>query len=158
MGMGKLWTEHCARCHGEQGQGGGAGTRTLITKALFDQNHDRRFFDAIKHGVPDMGMEAFGGTLTDAEIWGLVVHIRELQHRGLRAAGSAPKASEGGVYRSKHHTFAVEEVIPEGQGLNTPWAMDWLPDGSHLITNRSGTLYLGKGKTLGQQVSLGKLQ
>src|SRR5687768_3928062 len=98
--MTQLYAENCANCHGDKGQGGGGGTRTLLTRELFDQKHDRRFFDAIKNGVPDAGMEAYGATMSDAQIWGLVVHIRELQGRALRAAEGSPKAV-GGVYKSK---------------------------------------------------------
>jgi aldose sugar dehydrogenase len=152
MSMGRLWAEHCSRCHGDRGQGGGAGTRTLLTKELFDQKHDRRFFDAIKHGVPDMGMEPFGGVLSDEEMWGLVVHIRERQHQALRAAGNAPKPTEAGTYKSQHHTFAVEDVFDTGTELNTPWAIDWLPDGSAIVTNRGGTMYVAQGKSLGAPV------
>lgn len=134
----RLYNDTCGKCHGMDGSGGGAGTQTLNTEELFDQKHDRRFFDAIKNGVPDAGMEAFGGTQSDEEIWALVVHIRELQERALRTKNGSPKAVDG-VYKSKRQDFRVETVV--SHGLSTPWGIDWLPDGTMLVTNRNGELH-----------------
>jgi len=143
----RLYEENCSHCHGDRGQGGGAGTRTLLTEELFDQKHDRPFFDAIKNGRPEMGMEAFGGSLSDEQIWGLVVHIRELQARALREKNGSPRPVDG-VYRSQRAAFRVETVVGGGQGLRTPWAIDWLSDGRMLITNRPGTLLVKDGDRL----------
>ncbi|MFQ3676864.1 MAG: PQQ-dependent sugar dehydrogenase [Fimbriimonadaceae bacterium] len=130
-----LYIEACAKCHGQRGEGGGGGTRTLLTPELFDQEHDRRFFDAIKNGVPEMGMEAYGETLSPEVIWGLVVHIRELQARARREqTGSVPAVD--GVYTTKRHAYRIETVVDSG--LETPWGIDWLPDGRMLVTNRPG--------------------
>lgn len=137
----RLYEDTCGKCHGMRGEGGGAGTKSLNTREKFDQKHDRPFFDAIKNGVPDMGMEAYGGSLTDEEIWGLVVHIRELQAQALRREFGSPKA-ENGVYTSQHHRFRVETVVSESEGLATPWSLDWLPDGRMLITNRPGRMVI----------------
>lgn len=133
----KVYDQYCSKCHGDRGQGGGAGTQSLLTKAKFHQDLDRKFYDAIKLGVADAGMEAFGQTLTDKEVWAQVVHIRELQRDGLRAE-TAPKVTEG-VYDGERHDYTVETVV-EGNGLRVPWAIDWLPDGKMLITNRPGKM------------------
>lgn len=129
----------CAKCHGQNGEGGGGGTLTLLTEDKFDQKWDKPFFDAIKNGVPDMGMEGYGASMTDEQIWGQVVHLRELQARALRAKNGSPKPVNG-MYRSKRHNFKVETVLEEG--LKTPWGIDWLPDGRMLVTNRPGTMVL----------------
>jgi glucose/arabinose dehydrogenase/cytochrome c5 len=143
----RTYNENCANCHGENGQGGGAGTKTLNTKEKFDQKNDKPFFDAIKNGVTDMGMAAFGGSMSDEMIWGLVVHIRELQARALRAEFGSPKAVNG-VYSSQRARFRVEDVVTGG--LRTPWSLDWLPDGKMLVTNRPGGMYVYDG---GQKIA-----
>ena len=146
----RLYNEYCSKCHGENGQGGGAGTQTLNTLEKFDQKHDKPFFDAIKNGVPDNGMEAYGQTLSDEEIWGLVVHIRELQAQALRRQNGSPRATNG-VYNSQRAKFRVETVVDESQGLRTPWSIDWLPDGTMLVTNRPGFLKVVRGgKAVGE--------
>lgn len=135
------WENNCSHCHGMDGKGGGAGTQTLLTEALFDQDLDKRFFDAIKNGVKDTGMTAFGETMSDEEIWSLVVHTRELQARALRTESSRTRLN--GVNKKRGHSYRVETVFEEG--LKTPWSVDWLPDGRMLVTNRGGRLLLVKG-------------
>lgn len=140
-----LYNRTCAKCHGANGEGGGGGTRTLLTKAKYDQKYDRPFYDAIKNGVDSMGMEAYGSTMSPEQMWGLVVHIRELQSAALRAEFGDPKPTNG-IFKSQRHDFKVETVLDKG--LKTPWAIDWLPDGRMLITNRPGSmLVLDKGRT-----------
>ena len=132
-----LYSENCAKCHGAAGEGGGAGTKTLLTRDKYAMKNDRPFFMAIKNGMPDMGMEAYGPTMSEPEIWGLVVHIRELQYRHLR--GTEPnRKTLGGPWKSKYHDFKVEDVV--ASGFDTPWSIDWLPDGRMLVNNRSGSM------------------
>ncbi|MFP4683770.1 MAG: PQQ-dependent sugar dehydrogenase, partial [Ectothiorhodospira sp.] len=56
------------------------------------------------------------------------------------ASGASP---DGGIVKdrveSEAATFRVVRVV---DGLRHPWAVDWLPDGRMLITERGGTLYL----------------
>ncbi|MFM9957038.1 MAG: PQQ-dependent sugar dehydrogenase [Phycisphaerales bacterium] len=144
QGATSLWDQHCLTCHGERGQGGGAGTRTLLTEPLRSIDLDRRFFDSIKQGVPDTAMTAFGETLSDKQIWGLVVHLRELQERDRRGKEGSPKPDSAGVFESKHHRYKVETVVPGG--VDVPWSVDFLPakegevSGRMLVTGRSGDL------------------
>lgn len=138
----QLFNQNCANCHGEGGDGGGAGTKSLNTKEKFDQKYDKAFFDSIKNGLPDMGMAAFGDSLSDEAVWSLVVHIRELQARALRREFGSPKAVDG-VYSSQRHKFRVVDVV--ATGLNTPWSVDWLADGKMLLTNRSGSMHVYDG-------------
>jgi glucose/arabinose dehydrogenase len=141
-----FYNDTCAKCHGVNAEGGGGGTRTLLTEEKFDQKNDRTFFDAIKNGVHDMGMEAYGPSMTDEAIWAQVVHIRELQAKALRREKGAPQPVDG-VYHSKRQNFRVETVVDSG--LKLPWGIGWLPDGKMLVTNRSGTLNIFNGSARG---------
>lgn len=134
-----LYNEACAKCHGAGGEGGGGGTKSLNTLDKYDQKWDRPFFDAIKVGVPDMGMSGYGETNSDEVIWGLVNYIRELQSRALSGA-FWPKQNNG-VYKSKYTNYRITEIANFGQGFRTPWSIDWLKDGTLLVTNRSGDLF-----------------
>ncbi|MFN7021333.1 MAG: PQQ-dependent sugar dehydrogenase [Phycisphaerales bacterium] len=149
-----LWSNNCKSCHGDRGQGGGAGTRSLLTDELFDQKFDRPFFDAVKLGLPDQGMAAFGETLSDAKIWGLVVHIRELQAKERRDRLGAPKP-DNGVYATQHARYRIETVIDTKAGLEAPWSVDFLPDGRMLVADRPGRLRVfdPKSRTLSKPVS-----
>ncbi len=150
----KLYNEYCGKCHGENGEGGGGGTQSLLTVDKFDQKWDRAFFDATRNGVPNTGMEPMGQTLSDQEIWGLVVHIRELQGKALRWGLGQPKKS-GDIFNSKLHNYKVETVVDQGNGLKVPWSMDWLPDGKMLVTNRPGGIGIYQnGSRVGEIVGL----
>ena len=148
--MTKLYDTSCAKCHGANGEGGGAGTASLLTKAKYDQKNDKPYFDIIKNGTGDGGMDAYGQTLADKEIWGLVVHIRELQERGLRSE-LRPKATNG-VFSSTGHPYKVETVVARDKGLDVPWGIDWLPDGTMLVTNRPGDLVTVKSGEVTQTI------
>ena len=135
----EVWNSNCANCHGVRGQGGGAGTSSLLGDEFMGaaaMGMDRPFFDAIKHGVPESGMPAFGETMNDAQIWALTVYLRELQHRDWRARHGSPRPDEAGAYTSAHERFRVEAVADSG--LDVPWAMDFLPDGRVIVTERPG--------------------
>lgn len=63
------------------------------------------------------------------------------------AATSSTSASPDGevvvdTVKSEEATFRVVRTV---DSLEHPWAVDWLPDGRLLITERSGTLYLVDG-------------
>jgi len=151
QGAQRLWAANCQSCHGENGQGGGAGTRTLLTDDLFDQQHDKRFFDAIKNGLPEHGMDAFGQTNSEADCWALVVHLRELQAKERRTRLGSPKPAAG-VFTSQRHKFKIETVIDTKQGLQTPWSVDFLPDGRMLVADRPGTLRIFDNQKLGSPI------
>lgn len=145
----KLFEDNCGACHGQNGQGGGAGTTTFATWAKFDQANDKVYFETIKKGKADMGMPSFD-TLTDRQVWALVVHIRELQAKALRAEFGGPKETNG-VYSSKRQSYRIETVVDTDQGLKIPWAIEFLPDGKMLVTNRPGGItVIQNGRKVGQ--------
>ncbi|MDX2148821.1 MAG: PQQ-dependent sugar dehydrogenase [Planctomycetota bacterium] len=146
----QLWENNCLKCHGDRGQGGGAGTRTLLDESLRDltgSDISRRFYDAIREGHEDQGMPAFGEALTPAQSWALVNKIREFQEAARRRAGNVAKPGAKGVYASKHHQYRVERVVE--RGLDVPWGVAFItsangdvPAGTMLITERPGSVFL----------------
>lgn len=136
-----LWNNNCASCHGETGKGGGGGTSTLLDDKWLTKGTDRDLFNSIKEGHPDQGMEAFGQTLKNNQIWSLVNYLYELRARDRRQREGSPK-DVNGVYQSKHHAFRLETVIKSD--LDVPWSVDFLPDGALIVTNRDGDLNLFK--------------
>src|SRR5262245_51332384 len=146
----QVWANNCAKCHGEKGQGGGAGTRTLLTDELFTQDTDRRFLDNIKNGKPDQGMDPFGATMPDPQVWAMVNYIRELQSQEYRQRVADPKAVNG-VYTSQRERFRIETVI--NGGLEVPWSVEVLPDKRLLVTERAGRLRLNSSDAPGGTLS-----
>jgi glucose/arabinose dehydrogenase len=136
-GVTELWEINCLRCHGQRGEGGGAGTSSLLDDEFLSGGADRDLFKSIKEGHPEDGMEPFGQTLSDEQVWGLVVYIRELRERDRRRREGDPRPVAG-VYQSRHERFSVETVVE--RGLDVPWSVDFLPDGRMLIADRPGQL------------------
>jgi len=69
-----LYAQHCASCHGGDGQGMGAVFPALAgNKALAD---GRYVVDVILHGKPGTSMPAFGDRFSDEQIAALASYIR----------------------------------------------------------------------------------
>lgn len=84
-----LYAQNCAACHGERGMGDGPNARYLPSRpavhadsVTMSARSDDRLFDAVSGGGYPVGrsamMPAFGATLTRAEIWLVVRHMRAL--------------------------------------------------------------------------------
>jgi aldose sugar dehydrogenase len=150
QGVERLYATNCANCHGKNGQGGGAGTRTLHTDELRNQDLDRRFFDATKNGIEGTAMPGFGATMSDQQVWALVNHVRHLQHAAYREVGGRPMEARGAV-STKHHKYKMETLV--SRGLDTPWSVDFLPTGEMLITERDGDLRVWSNGKLSKAVA-----
>lgn len=128
-----LFNTTCASCHTESGKGGPMGTPSLLKDEYFNPSRDREYFDAIKNGLPNTSMNGFKDSLTDTQIWSLVVHIRELQYKNMRDAGpgvTPAKAPRDTVFKTQHASFTIQPLVTTG--LETPWAAEALPPDSAL--------------------------
>lgn len=137
----QLYATNCAACHGKDLSGGSAPS--LLTQRHDPSNPegpggDRALYNALRTGHADVAdLPASYGELTKQQAWALVVLIREAQFLADRAAGRLGPEASAGVTRTQHHAYTIEKVVG---GLETPWAIDWLPDGRALITERGGAL------------------
>ncbi len=75
-----LYINHCAECHGSDGQGGpGKPGPTLVrSEWVFDRDNVRYIIAKIEQGNPQAGMPAFGGRLRDDDIARIVSVIEQL--------------------------------------------------------------------------------
>lgn len=149
--VGQLWKANCASCHGDQGEG--ASAATLLNDRDWSIESHRARYDAIKTGLDHVPGHAFG-SLSDAQLWGLVNHLREFQASARRERGEYLKPTDG-LYASQHHAFTIEPVITSG--LSIPWSVDFLPatDGAKplmLVAERPGTLRLWNSSRLSDPV------
>ena len=78
----KTYARYCANCHKEDGAGGRATIegKTIDAEDLradkMKKMSDAKYVEYIANGVPDEGMPAFKGRLTDEQIKNLVAYIR----------------------------------------------------------------------------------
>ncbi|MBA2735703.1 MAG: cytochrome c [Acidobacteria bacterium] len=84
----EIYTTSCSKCHKEDGTGGKIEIegKTLnaenLTTDKIKKMTDAKYIDYIENGIPDEGMPAFKGKLTDGEIKDVVIYIRkELQKK-----------------------------------------------------------------------------
>lgn len=77
----KLYQEHCATCHGNEGRGDGPLAASLEPSPGDLRIHvpvhkDTEVYYFISQGLPGTAMPAYAGRLTEEEIWRLVDHLR----------------------------------------------------------------------------------
>lgn len=136
--VGELFRDNCVTCHGENFSGGNAPS-LLGDHQWRTDGSDRELYNAIYKGLETAGMPAFQGGLSESQAWSLVVYLREQRDKVRREKLGNSQSNKDGVYETQHHGYRIE---PVAEGLDRPWAMDFLPDGTMLVTERPGRLRL----------------
>ncbi|MFU8849167.1 MAG: PQQ-dependent sugar dehydrogenase [Opitutales bacterium] len=136
IGTGKvkeLYTQHCQVCHGQDLKGGLGGS-------LLDQSSwgvvgkKKSFLEYVLDGDESVGMPPFKDVLNPQQIRALEIFIGE--QRQIEEA-NPPRADDQGVYAAGGYKFKLETVV---EGLDIPWSVEFLPNGSMLIAERPGSV------------------
>ncbi len=146
----KLYAEKCASCHGAEMQGGSASS--LVDGNWRYGGDDESIANSIRAGHPQAGMPAMGNDFDAPEIRGLVIYIREraANFKTDHAKFNAPVPGTT-IVHTENASFKLDPVMETG--LDTPWAMAFLPDGRLLVTERPGRLrIIENGKLLPEPV------
>lgn len=84
----KIFSAHCAHCHGATGVGDGEDGRNMdplpanLTDATWKHGpSDGEIFTVIRNGVKGTGMKGFASKLATGEIWNVVNYIRSIGPR-----------------------------------------------------------------------------
>lgn len=131
-----IYRENCASCHGPAMEGGIGGS--LADGVWKHGSSDAEIATLIAAGNPDAGMPAFEKTLSPEMIRALVVYIREKEMSFQHGSKEAARKLPAGPVATKYAKIVVEPVATSG--LETPWALAFLPDGRKLVTERPGRL------------------
>ncbi|WNO10889.1 PQQ-dependent sugar dehydrogenase [Teredinibacter sp. KSP-S5-2] len=131
-----IYQTHCSGCHGKNLSGGSGSS--LIDNEWKYGGRDEDIAQVIKYGAPDMGMPAWGKILTDEDVRSLVILIREETKAASLTQMQAELAPENGVIEASGHKYSLT-TLAELNGVL--WGMAFLPDGSILVTERSGSLW-----------------
>lgn len=123
------YLQYCASCHGDNHE-------RFAARAWVYGNSPNEVFATLKHGRPAIGMPEFAKAMSDTE-------IRELAQYTIREVAQVPNVIPSSfdvteTVRSLDLNFKLEEVA---SGMNIPWGMDFLPDGTMLVTEKAGKLY-----------------
>ena len=134
----KLYNTNCAQCHGTDLNGGNASS--LIDGIWQFGAEDGYMRRNIKFGIPHLGMPSYEKTLSDGEIASIMRYIRDAEKNVGAVKPPTPGALETLDYNVKVETFT--------DGLEIPWAIDFLDATTALITERPGRLRVVKNGVL----------
>lgn len=129
-----LYQKNCASCHGADLAGGNA--TSLIDGVWQFGDKDSYIFRNVKFGITHLGMPSYKETLKDNEINAIVSYVREAEKKG--GAEKPPIAS---VLQTLDYNLNVEVFA---EGLEIPWAIDFIDATTALITERPGRLRIVK--------------
>ncbi|NHN39854.1 secretion protein HlyD [Pseudomaricurvus alcaniphilus] len=129
----ELFAEKCASCHGADLSGGMAGS--LLDETWLVDGTTETLARIISEGATARGMPAWGNSLSPAEVRSLVIYIAEQRHNFHQDGQRDDTRSN--VLTSMGHTFRIDTLHIADEIL---WAVEYLPDGSMLVTRRDGAL------------------
>ena len=139
----ELYMEHCAQCHGAGLSGGNA--QSLIDGYWQYGDEDHYKHRNIKFGIPHVGMPAYEETLTDREISLIVDFMNDFEAEKVKDMPEVPVDLLTLDYQMEM------EVVAEG--LDIPWAIDFIGADQFLVTERPGQLRVIKnGKLMDEPV------
>jgi glucose/arabinose dehydrogenase len=138
-----LYQQNCAQCHGSDLKGGNAAS--LIDGVWQFGAENGYIFRNIKFGIPHLGMPSYEASLSDNEVRAIVDYIRESEKNVGAVKPPLAKELETMEYDLNVEVFA--------EGLEIPWAIDFIDENTALITERPGKLRVVKnGKLLAEAV------
>ena len=130
-----ICTQLCASCHGVN-LTGSAGPNLLDA----NWNHgsdDESILRSIRQGYPESNMPPFGAVFSDVELRSLVTYLRDQGKAFADGQITLPPPPVDQTVKSERLTFRLETIV---SGLDTPWGLQFLPDGRMLVTERPGRL------------------
>lgn len=132
-----LYGQYCATCHGADLKGGNSGS--LVDGIWQYGAADSYKFRNVKFGITHLGMPSFGAALKDDEIKAIMQFISDSEKKTGAVKPAIVKELESLDYKLNVEVFA--------EGLDIPWAIDFLDATTALITEKPGRVrVVSKGK------------
>jgi glucose/arabinose dehydrogenase len=135
-----VYLQNCASCHGDRMQGGLAPT--MQDEEWLTGGDDASLARAIREGIPERAMPAWGDHFTEEEIRAMVIYIREQRLKFKYDQLDLPAPAEQMELKSQLHDF---HLATWGGELNEPWSLAFLPGDRAIVTEKEGRAYLITG-------------
>ncbi|MDX1638656.1 MAG: PQQ-dependent sugar dehydrogenase [Balneolaceae bacterium] len=141
----QIYQNLCASCHGAELQGGSGSN--LVDGVWKFGGERAQIVTNIKNGLLEQGMPAFGNSLTDDEINNVIDYIRSVENGEVAAADSVTSDT----LQTLDYDIRAETFV---DGLEIPWAIEFINEKIAVITERPGRLRLAiDGKLVEEPVS-----
>ncbi|MBN2484649.1 MAG: PQQ-dependent sugar dehydrogenase [Bacteroidales bacterium] len=121
------YKNYCAGCHG-------GNLDEFIGNKWEYITESSPMADLIQNGQSDIGMPAFKKTFSREETEQLAAYIEKINMGTLKP----PEPGETAGANTAKTNYFVKTVV---SGLDIPWGLEFLPDGSLLIADKPGKLY-----------------
>ena len=132
-----LYQQYCATCHGVDLKGGNGGS--LVDGIWQFGAADSYKFRNVKFGITHLGMPSYDGILKDDDIRAIMKYVSDSEKNAGAVKPAIVKEFETLDYKLNVEVFA--------EGLDIPWAIDFLDVNTALITEKPGRLrVVTKGK------------
>jgi len=129
-----LYLTFCAQCHGPDLNG--ANAPSLIDGVWkYGGEHGYRVRN-VKNGLTDLGMPSFGASLTDNQIEAIIDFVEQAEKEG-----GATKPPPPDFLQTLDYDVNVDIWV---EGLQIPWAIDFIDANTALITELPGRLWVVK--------------
>jgi glucose/arabinose dehydrogenase len=132
----EIYSANCASCHGAEFEGGQGGS--LVDGVWNHGGSDAEISNSIAKGNLQMGMVPWEGVLTDEQIRGMVIFLREKEKQALVKGLEFPVPAPDKVTKTALHDYRIQTLVEKE--LVKPWAIAFLPDGRKLVTEKCGRL------------------
>lgn len=132
-----LYQQYCATCHGADLKGGNSSS--LVDGIWQFGAADSYKFRNVKFGITHLGMPSYDGVLKDDDIRAIMTYVSDAEKNTGAVKPDIVKELETLDYKLNVEVFA--------EGLEIPWAIDFLDVNTALITEKPGRLrVVTKGK------------
>lgn len=138
-----LFQQYCSTCHGADLKGGNGGS--LVDGIWQFGAADSYKFRNVKFGITHLGMPSYGAVLKDDEIKAVLQYVSDSEKSAGAVKPAIVKELETLDYKLNVEVFA--------EGLEIPWAIDFLDPTTALITEKPGRVrVVSKGKLQSEPV------
>ena len=122
------YSQYCSSCHGEK-------VEAFVDRKWLHGKTKDAIMSSITTGYVNAGMPSWQGTLSESQIENLATLIESKLATVDQYTFEEPVKE---IYASEGSTVRLEKIM---DGLDSPWGLTVLPDGSVLIADKNGTLH-----------------
>ena len=114
-----VYNQNCTMCHGARGAGGELGPALASGWRNDMRSGDAQIFNTVKNGVRGTAMPAWGGKLTDDQIWKIAAYIHGLRGTAIDNPLPGDVARGEQIFRGKGECASCHMANGKG-GLTGP--------------------------------------